>query len=109
MKSAATLSALLAAAAAQTTYFGVISARSASPIHLLPLQANGGKFFLGGTASGYCPAESVGEETCAALPGNETTFSGGDVSLDLGVVVPGGQSGTSGCTPIQRKYLGMLM
>ncbi|KAL5392757.1 hypothetical protein DPSP01_000457 [Paraphaeosphaeria sporulosa] len=91
MKSVAAFSTLLAYAAAQTTYFGVISSRSASPIHLLPLQANGGKFFLGGTASGYCPSEAIGDETCAHYPGNSTTFAGGDVSLSLGVVVPGGQ------------------
>lgn len=93
MKSVTVLSTLLACAAAQTAYFGVISARSASPIHLLPLQANGGKFFLGGTASGYCPSTAIGNETCALYPGNSTTFAGGNVSLSLGVVVPGGQQG----------------
>lgn len=89
MKSVLAFSTLVASALAQTTYFGVISSRSASPIHLLPLQANGGKFFLGGTASGYCPSE-IGE-ACASYPGNSTTLSGGNVSLSLGVVVPGGQ------------------
>jgi hypothetical protein len=37
-------------------YFGVISARSASPIHLQTLTARGGKFYLGGKGpSSYCP------------------------------------------------------
>jgi hypothetical protein len=95
MKSVAALSTLLACAAAQApAYFGVISSRSASPIHLLPLQANGGKFFLGGTASGYCPSAAIGTETCDGLPGNVTTLAGGEVTLSLGVVVPGGQQGT---------------
>ncbi|KAF1357823.1 hypothetical protein EJ07DRAFT_126720 [Lizonia empirigonia] len=70
------------------SYFTVISSRSASPIHLLPLTARDGKFYLGGTPSSYCP-ESVG----ASCPsGNTTTFIGGDKTLSLGVVVPGGQS-----------------
>jgi hypothetical protein len=69
-------------------YFGVISARSASPIHLMPLTARGGKFYLGGgPPSSYCP-ESVGSG-CPA--GNDTVFAGGDGTLSLGVVVPGGQ------------------
>lgn len=74
-------------------YFGVISARSASPIHLLPLQASGGKFYLGGTPSGYCPVEAVGQEVCDEYPGNTTTLAGGYGTLSLGVVVPGGQQG----------------
>lgn len=74
--------------ASDTAYFTVISSRSASPIHLLPLTARGGKFYLGGTPSSYCP-ESVG----AGCPkGDSTTFVGGDKTLSLGVVVPGGQS-----------------
>ncbi|KAH6643863.1 hypothetical protein C7974DRAFT_8175 [Boeremia exigua] len=69
-------------------YFGVISARSASPIHLQPLTARGGKFYLGGgPPSSYCP-EVVGD---ACPPGNSTVFAGGDKTLSLGVVVPGGQ------------------
>jgi hypothetical protein len=69
-------------------YFGVISARSASPIHLLPLTARGGKFYLGGgPPSSYCP-ESVGS---ACPPGNTTVLAGGDKTLSLGVIVPGGQ------------------
>jgi hypothetical protein len=44
------------AAPAGPGYFGVISARSASPIHLQSLTARGGKFYLGGGApSSYCP------------------------------------------------------
>ncbi|KAL1793840.1 hypothetical protein ACET3X_007261 [Alternaria dauci] len=71
-------------------YFGVISSRSASPIHLLPLTARGTKFYLGGgPPSSYCPAETIGAENCP--PGNTTVLAGGDVTLGLGVVVPGGQ------------------
>lgn len=71
-------------------YFGVISSRSASPIHLLPLTARGNKFYLGGgPPSSYCPVESVGAANCP--PGNTTVLAGGDQTLSLGVVVPGGQ------------------
>jgi hypothetical protein len=45
-------------------YFGVISARSASPIHLQTLTARGGKFYLGGgPPSSYCPPN-----VCCPLP-----------------------------------------
>ncbi|KAJ4303730.1 hypothetical protein N0V90_002631 [Kalmusia sp. IMI 367209] len=91
MKSVAAFSMLVASVLAQEgpAYFSVISARSASPVHLLPLNANGGKFYLGGTASGYCPP-TVGE-TCDKYPGNETVLAGGYGTLSLGVIVPGGQ------------------
>jgi len=93
MKSVAIFSTLVASTLAQS-YFGAISARSASPIHLLQVQASGGKFYLGGQASAYCPVESVGEEVCAKYPGTYTVFAGGEGTLSLGVVVPGGQQGT---------------
>lgn len=100
MKTFVPFSALLASVLAQgysvqadDPYFYALSVRSASPIHFRSLQANGGKIYLGGTASGYCPAEAVGNATCAALPGNETTYAGGYGALSLGVVVPGGQMG----------------
>lgn len=71
------------------SYFGVISARSASPIHLLPLTARGQKFYLGGPGpSSYCPVAQVGD---ACPPGNTTVLAGGDKTLSLGVIVPGGQ------------------
>ncbi|KAF1979492.1 hypothetical protein BU23DRAFT_562912 [Bimuria novae-zelandiae CBS 107.79] len=103
MKSVAAFSALLASVLARPqgyetpapapgpAYFQVLSARSASPIHFRPLQANGGKFWLGGTPSGYCPVEVVGNATCEQYPGNQTTLAGGFGTLSLGVVVPGGQ------------------
>ena len=69
-------------------YFTAISARSASPIHLLPLTARGGKFYLGGGGpSTYCP-DNV-KPNCPS--GNSTVLAGGDETLSLGVVVPGGQ------------------
>lgn len=74
--------------APESKYFGVISSRSASPIHLLPLTARNGKFYLGaGPPTSSCPS-NIGS---ACPPGNSTVFSGGDQTLGLGVVVPGGQ------------------
>lgn len=88
MKTAAAFSALIASTVAQS-YFGVMSTRSASPVHLLPLNAIGGKFFLGGSPSSYCPPQ-VGD---ACPNGTSTVLAGGDVTLSLGVIVPGGQQG----------------
>lgn len=75
--------------AAPTGYFGVISSRSASPIHLQSLTARGGKFYLGGgPPSSYCPSNLPAG---ACPPGNTTVLAGGQGTLSLGVVVPGGQ------------------
>lgn len=69
-------------------YFGVMSARSASPVHLLPLTARGLRFYLGGgPPSSYCPDQV----SSACPPGNTTVLAGGEGTLGLGVVVPGGQ------------------
>ncbi len=85
---ALTLTALAATVCADGSYFNVISARSGSPVHLLPLTARGLKFYLGGgPPSSYCPSQ-VGS---SCPPGTSTTFIGGDGGLSLGVVVPGGQ------------------
>jgi hypothetical protein len=82
-------SATAAPTAATPQYFGVISARSASPIHLQPLTARGGKFYLGGgPPSSYCPVAQVGS---ACPSGNSTVLVGGDKTLSMGVIVPGGQ------------------
>lgn len=50
--------------------FSVISARSASPVHLLPLNAAGGYFWLGGNAQTYSPVDGVPET-------NNTVITGG--------------------------------
>ncbi|PYH48120.1 putative IgE-binding protein [Aspergillus saccharolyticus JOP 1030-1] len=74
----------------QTKYnsFTVMSARSASPIHLLPLNAASGGFYLGlHNASSYCPEQVSKLGACP--PGTETVINAGANSLD--VSVPGGQ------------------
>jgi hypothetical protein len=66
-----------------------MATRSASPIHFRGLTARGGKFYLGGPGpTSYCPVEVVG---AACPPGNSTVLAGGDETLSMGVIVPGGQ------------------
>jgi hypothetical protein len=66
--------------------FTVIAARSASPIHLLSLNAAGQSFYLGGEPATYCPLPPS-QGTCP--PGNVTAFLGLN---NLDVLVPGGQT-----------------
>jgi hypothetical protein len=56
--------------------FSVISARSASPVHLLPLNAAGSYFWLGGNAQTYSPVEGVPES-------NSTVITGGHYLVSL--------------------------
>ncbi|PWY86921.1 hypothetical protein BO70DRAFT_360648 [Aspergillus heteromorphus CBS 117.55] len=89
---ASSLLPLLAAAAPSskvtrdTAAFGVMSARSGSPIHLLPLNAAGSAFYLGGETESYCP---FGNSSALCPPGTETVFAGSGSGLS--VEVPGGQ------------------
>jgi hypothetical protein len=61
-----------AAITTPTAPYGVMSARSGSPIHLLPIQARGFNFYLGGSPGSYCPQTPV--PTCPS--GEETIFTG---------------------------------
>ncbi|KAL4907403.1 hypothetical protein BDW74DRAFT_123930 [Aspergillus multicolor] len=70
--------------AEQPAAFTVMAARSASPIHFLPLTASGQSFYLGGNTTTYCPLPA---SQCP--PGNTTVLAGNGGSLS--VVVPGGQ------------------
>jgi hypothetical protein len=83
----AALTGLLSTASAQ--YFGLTSARSASPIHYQSVSASGQSLWLNKVTASYCP-ESV-KELNACPPGNVTVFAGGDDTLSMGTVVPGGQ------------------
>ncbi|KAJ5783961.1 uncharacterized protein N7518_009638 [Penicillium psychrosexuale] len=62
--------------------FSVISARSASPVHLLPLNAAGSYFWLGGNAYTYSPVPGIPNT-------NQTVIANGHY---LDVEVPGGQA-----------------
>jgi len=89
MKSVLAISAFAAAVLAQAdSPFGIMSTRSASPVHLLPFTARGGKFFLGGAGpTSYCPPQV--EPNCP--PGTQTLLVGGTETVSLDVMVPGGQ------------------
>ncbi|KAJ5721422.1 uncharacterized protein N7483_009356 [Penicillium malachiteum] len=65
--------------------FGVMAVRSGSPIHYTQMNADGQKFWLGGSTSSYCP--DVDGIVCP--PGNQTIFASGGNAMD--VEVPGGQ------------------
>jgi hypothetical protein len=71
--------------------FGLMSVRSASPIHFGQINASGGSFWIGKNTSTYCP-EIVGY-SCPDPASVYTVFVGGDETLSLSVVVPGGQQG----------------
>jgi hypothetical protein len=83
----AALTGLLSTASAQ--YFGLTSARSASPIHYQTVSASGNSIWLNKKTSSYCPENIEDIGGCPA--GNTTTFAGGEDTLSMGVVVPGGQ------------------
>ncbi|KAI7035723.1 hypothetical protein KC352_g46203, partial [Hortaea werneckii] len=88
MKFTSTLAAAAGVVAtAQAQYFSVISARSASPIHLRPLQARNYGIYIGGESASYCPDEVV--QSCPNT--TYTNFAGGEGSLFMGTQVPGGQ------------------
>ena len=52
-------------ASAQAQYFGLMSLRSASPIHFQSFQAAGQRIWLGGSSAHYCPSfvQELGKQT----------------------------------------------
>ena len=58
----------------------------------VPIQANGGRFWLGKQPSASCPSDVSGLD-CTAYPGDSTVFTGGNETLFLNTAVPGGQQG----------------
>ena len=83
----AALTGLLSTASAQ--YFGLTSARSASPIHYQTVSASNQSIWLNKPTASYCPDNIKDIGACPA--GNSTVFAGGEDTLSMGVVVPGGQ------------------
>ncbi|KAL8959439.1 MAG: hypothetical protein Q9193_003699 [Seirophora villosa] len=67
--------------------FGIIAARSASPVHLRPVNANGGAFWIGKETASYCPLTD--QSQCP--PGNSTVLAAGGGGASMNVIVPGGQ------------------
>jgi hypothetical protein len=55
-----------------TAPYGVMSIRSGSSVHLLPMQARGQNFYLGGSPATYCPQPPVMD--CPS--GLDTVFAG---------------------------------
>ncbi|KAL8923202.1 MAG: hypothetical protein Q9208_004765 [Pyrenodesmia sp. 3 TL-2023] len=74
--------------------FGIIAARSTSPIHLQPINANGNTFWIGKETKTYCPR--IPNLICP--PANETqptvfavSEGGAGPGAGLNTLVPGGQ------------------
>ena len=69
--------------------FGLITFHSGNPdVHLHFVAASDGQLFIGKPTASYCPTEVVGD-ACPA--GNTTSFTAGDGTLGMNVMVPGGQ------------------
>ena len=83
----ATFTGLIAATQAQ--YFGLTSARSASPIHYQPINAAGLRLWIGANSAHYCPSSVQKQGGCPNT--HFTNFAGGHGGLSMGAVVPGGQ------------------
>lgn len=75
-----------------TAPYGVISVRSGSPIHLLPMQARGLNFYLGGAPSSYCPQPPV-----TSCPSGEDTIYSGLGALVRSLVVAASDTDTDTC------------
>ena len=56
-----------------TSWLTITAARSGSPIHLLPMNAAGRRFYLGGSTLSYCPTQVETAGDCP--PGNTTVVS----------------------------------
>jgi len=84
--SAAPSSTSVAPITTPTGPYGLISARSASPIHLQAVNARGQLFYIGGETASYCPDQVAQIGACP--PGTDTAFVGFGA---LDVEVPGGQ------------------
>jgi hypothetical protein len=90
MKSIATAAALNSLfLAASAEYFSLISSRSGSDIQYAPVTASNQSIWLNKPTGSYCPSNI--KPTGGCPPGNTTDFTGGDSTLALGTVVPGGQ------------------
>ncbi|KAI4153257.1 MAG: hypothetical protein LQ341_000561 [Variospora aurantia] len=67
--------------------FVIIAARSASPVQLQPVNANGNAFWVGKETTSYCPLTD--QTRCPR--GKSTIFAAGGGGASMNVVVPGGQ------------------
>lgn len=61
--------------------FTVMSSRSASPIHLLPMNAANGSFWLGEKASTYCPSTVSNVAPCPKGDATQIVVGGEQSSL----------------------------
>nr|POE93660.1 putative secreted protein [Quercus suber] len=98
MKTTTVLSSLaLAGAVNAQGLFGTLNLRSASPIHFTTLSASGLRIWINKPTATYCPDSVASEGACPNS--TSTNFAGGNDTLSMGAIVPGGQqvSSTSAC------------
>lgn len=65
-----------------------------------PINANGGRFWIGKGPATYCPGGVEGLD-CSGFNHTATRFTGGVNTLFMDVAVPGGQQGTQ--SPLWNK------
>lgn len=75
--------------AAPGQYFSLIAVDSTTPIHLRTITASEENLWIGKKTGSYCPQSVKKQGACPA--GKNTNFNGGDGSLFMGSMVPGGQ------------------
>ena len=88
MKTSA-LVAALASSVSAANYFSLIAVDSTTPIHLREITASGQSLWIGKPTGSYCPGNVKKMGGCPS--GKNTNFAGGNGSLGMGTVVPGGQ------------------
>lgn len=91
MKAIATIAALSSSffTTASAEYFGLLSLRSASPIHYQSVSASDHSLWLNKPTGSFCPDNVKKIGGCPV--GNTTDFTSADGTLSMGTVVPGGQ------------------
>lgn len=83
------LSSLVLAAVANAQYFSTINLRSGSPIQFTKLAASDLRIWINKPTSSYCPTVAARGGACPNS--TETNFIGGNGTLSMGAIVPGGQ------------------
>lgn len=78
------------ASSATAQYLAVVASHSASPIHLLSMEAREEGLWLGGNSQHYCPSDVKQQKGCPGGSGANYIVND-NAELAMGAVVPGGQ------------------
>ena len=80
----------LAMAQDSSPRFSLITASANKDFHMKSVNAAGQQLWINRPTASYCPVEIVGD-ACPA--GSVTSFAGGNDTMGMNVMVPGGQQG----------------